>query len=152
MMQPYWLLYPLIAMTGIIFFTGFKLLSCRYQAVREGLSPNYFLLNRGGKAPAYLLKTTQHYDNLFELPILFYLVVILLFLLQQANYLDLILCWLFIFGRIGHAIIHLGRNRLSHRKMIFLISSLVLLALWLKLFYLLLYEDLTFYGGLPIPR
>ena len=69
-------LYPVFAMALLTFIAAVWLLRCRIKAVKAGLTPLYFRLNHGAKLPDYVVQATQHYDNLFEMPILFYVVVI----------------------------------------------------------------------------
>ena len=129
------IIYPLIAMFVLTMSVAIYLLKCRYRAVlQDGINPRYFELNRGAKIPDYLNRVTQHYDNLFEMPLLFYVVSILYLVLHQAGLLTVILAWVYVISRCIHAYIHIFNNRLKYRKYIFLMSSLVLIVLWMKLF------------------
>ncbi|MDG6772858.1 MAPEG family protein [Thiomicrorhabdus sp. ZW0627] len=128
------ILYPLLAMALLTFFVGFSLLRLRFKAVKQdSLNPRYFLLNKGGKAPEYLVKTEQHYLNLFELPILFYLLVITLYVTQQVDMVQLVLAWGFVFSRIAHTVIHLTINRLVWRMRAFVTGAVMLLLSWIYL-------------------
>ncbi|MBT9096440.1 MAPEG family protein [Methylovulum psychrotolerans] len=72
-MQQALMVYPMVAMVLLTFVIGIWMLRLRIKAVKEGvLNPGYFLLNRGAKLPDGLAKVTQHYANLFEMPVLFY--------------------------------------------------------------------------------
>ncbi len=43
------ILYPLMAMAGLTFLVGLRMLRLRFRAVARGeINPRYFLLNRGG--------------------------------------------------------------------------------------------------------
>lgn len=133
------ILYPVIGMVFLTLFVGVRLLFLRIKAVyQDGLNPAYFLLNKGGKLPDYLVKTTQHYDNLFELPVLFYVVSILILQMGIVDLFLLGLAWSYFIVRIIHAYIHITYNNLSHRRNIFLISTIILYGMWIKLFLVLL--------------
>lgn len=124
--------YPLILQVLLTFFVGFKLLQLRIKAVRQdGLNPRHFLLNRGGKIPDYLAKVDQHYINLFELPILFYLLVITLYVTQQVNLAQLILLWGFVISRLIHTSVHITFNALLWRLSTFIIGALLLFIAWI---------------------
>ena len=133
-MSQNWILYPVIAMVLLVLYVGLRMLALRIKAVREDkLSPAYFLLNRGGKPPEYLTKVTQNYENLFEQPVLFYAVVMLIFVMEKADYGYLALAWLYFLTRLLHTLIHTSYNNLYHRKNTFLLSVIVLYAIWGRL-------------------
>ncbi|MDD5034890.1 MAG: MAPEG family protein [Methylococcaceae bacterium] len=128
------ILFPVFAMVLLTFGIGVWMLKLRFKAVREdGLNPGYFQLNRGAKLPDYLAKVTNHYDNLFELPILFYVACTILYAGNKADAVSVGLAWLFVGIRYTHAYIHTTYNDLKHRRLAFLCGSLVLASLWVKL-------------------
>jgi hypothetical protein len=130
-MQQTWILYPLFVMVLLSMLVGFRMLQLRLRAVyQDGLPAGYFLLNRGGKPPAYMLQAEQHYMNLYETPVLFYAVVILIYVLNMTNLFSLILAWAYTASRLLHAFVHLGQNRLLQRRNIFLTSIAILALLW----------------------
>ncbi len=128
------IIFPLIAMVALTVAISVYLLKSRYRAVLEdGLDPRYFKQNSGADLPDYLVRVTQHYENLFEMPMLFYVVCILLFITQNVDIASVVLAWGYFFSRIVHAYIHIGKNRLLQRRNSFFVSSLFLLALWVWL-------------------
>ncbi len=128
------ILYPVFAMVLLTFGIGVWMLRLRFKAVREdGFNPAYFLLNRGAKLPDYLAKATNHYDNLFELPVLFYVAYIILYAGNKADVTCVGLAWLFVGIRYAHAYIHTTYNDLKHRRLAFLSGTLVLAALWIRI-------------------
>ena len=134
-MQQTLIIYPLIGMVFLTLFIGVKGLILRIKAVRnDGLNPSYFLLNSGGKPPEYVTKYSQHYENMFELPVLFYVVSILLLVVEKVDVFYLALAWLYLISRIFHAYIHTTSNKLSIRKNIFLLSTIILYFIWSRLF------------------
>lgn len=129
------ILYPLFAMVLITLFITMRLVILRYRAVlQDGLNPGYFKHNRGGKPPEYLQRTTDHYDNLFEQPMLFYVVSILIYITGQADHLLITLAWSYIATRLLHGYIHIKYNKLIWRRNAFGLSTLVLITLWGYLF------------------
>lgn len=128
------IVYPVIGMAFLTLFVGVRMLLLRMKAVhKDGLNPAYFLLNKGAKPPEYLLKTTQHYENLLELPVLFYVVVLILLSTGVVDYIFLILAWFYFIVRTIHTYIHITYNDLKHRRNVFLISTVVLYLMWFKL-------------------
>lgn len=77
-------------------------------------------------------------NNQFELPILFYLCCVVLFLLGSVSNAALILAWLFVASRVAHAYIHVTTNRLKHRRPLFMVGFLVVFAMWALVFWRLI--------------
>lgn len=127
----------LIPVFGMFFLTvgiALWMLKLRYKAVLEdGISAKYFKLNRGAKLPEYLVRVTQHYENLFETPLLFYVAVLLLLVLNLNDLGYVLLSWAYFLSRLIHAYIHTVSNRLKYRKNAFIVSSIFLLGLWIRL-------------------
>lgn len=129
------ILYPIFVMVLLTTYVSILLAKLRIRAiVKDGLTPGYFYYNKGSRPPEYLLRTEQHYTNLFEMPVLFYTGILLAY---SASYVDMIsvgLGWLFVISRVLHAYIHMRLNRLMARRRIFIVGVTVLLTLWLYLF------------------
>lgn len=88
------------------------------------------MLNRGGKLPDYLVKTSNHYANLFEAPVLFYCLCVIIYSSHQTDGVYLVLAWLFALSRYAHAYIHITYNDLKHRRNAFLAGMVVLGIMW----------------------
>ncbi len=128
------LLLPMLGMIFLTFGVMMWMLKLRYQAIREdGLNPNYFKLYRGAKLPDYLAKVTQNYENLLEMPILFYIAMILLLVLRVNDSLFVILAWGFLVSRLIHTYIHTHSNKVTYRKNVFITSCFILVAIWVKI-------------------
>lgn len=128
------ILLPLIAMFILTYFVGIWMVKLRFKAVKEdGLNPGYFQTNRGAKLPDYLAKVTNHYANLFELPVLFYVVCVVIYAGNKVDATYIVLAWIFVAIRCTHAFIHITYNNLRHRRNTFLCGSLILALMWLRL-------------------
>lgn len=107
----------------------------RVQAIaKDGLAPGYFYYNKGGRPPQYLLRTEQHYVNLFEMPVLFYAGILLAYSADQVDIVSLALAWLFVISRFFHAYIHIALNKLMWRRRIFIYGGFILISFWSYLF------------------
>jgi len=134
MTQKAMMLLPVVGMIMLTIGISLLMLKHRYRAVlKDGVHPAYFKLNRGAKLPDYVVQVTQHYDNLFEAPVLFYIAMIFVLVLNQVDSIYIVLSWLYLFSRMAHAYVHTTYNALRHRRNTFLASSLVLVVLWVKL-------------------
>jgi len=134
-MEPEVILYSLLCMFFLSLFIGIRMLQLRFRAVlKDKLHPGYFKLNRGAKLPEYLIQITQHYENLYETPVLFYVIVILAYMLKVVDVVTIVLAYGYVVTRILHALIHLKSNNIEHRKNIFLVSIIILTTLWVYVF------------------
>lgn len=128
------IIFPLIAMFVLTCLIGIWMVKLRFKAVREdGLNPGYFLTNRGAKLPDYLAKVSNHYVNLFELPVLFYVVCIVIYAGNKVDASYIVLACLFVIIRYIHAYIHTTYNHLRHRRNTFLCGLILLAIIWLRL-------------------
>jgi hypothetical protein len=133
-MNPTNILYPMICLVLLTGGMGIVLLAARYKAVREGsLSIAYFKYNRGAKQPDYLIKISQHFQNLLETPQLFYLGSITILILERSDLIYLGLAWSYLISRLIHSWIHLGSNNVLHRKNAFVISYILIFIIWIRL-------------------
>jgi len=86
-----------------------------------------------GSAPEYLLAARHHYKNFFEIPILFYLLCIILYVIDDVRDLDLWIAWLFVVFKLIHSYIRLTSNYVPNRAYAFYICVLLLLGGWIYL-------------------
>lgn len=67
--------------------------------------------------------------NQFEVPVLFYVLCILLFMLNAVSGLSLSIACLFVLSRFVHAYIHTGSNYVPVRRRIFMFSTVLILVM-----------------------
>lgn len=75
-------------------------------------------------------RAADNFRNLFELPVLFYMALVVAALTSQVNAITLVLAWGFVVLRIVHSVIHCGYNKVMHRFRAYLLGGLVLWVLW----------------------
>ena len=75
-------------------------------------------------------RAADNFRNLFELPVLFYAAALLAVQAGSDSTLLLILCWIFVVLRALHSYIHCTYNRVMDRFKVYLLSGLVLWAIW----------------------
>ena len=81
--------------------------------------------------PAWPARPTQAanaYRNQFELPVLFYVLAIIA---RKADFLFVVMSWIFVILRIVHAGIHTSSNDVPQRFYAFLAAAIVLLLMWI---------------------
>lgn len=74
---------------------------------------------------------SDNFSNLFEMPVLFYVAVITLYVTQMVDALVLVLASLYVLFRYLHSFIHISYNHVMHRFIAYIASSLVLWILWI---------------------
>ncbi len=75
----------------------------------------------------------DNYSNLFESPILFYTAILLTLMLMVQDSILVLLAWTYVASRYLHSFIHVTYNKVMHRFSVFIFSSFVLLAMWVRL-------------------
>ena len=73
------------------------------------------------------------YRNQLELPLLFYLAMVLAIIFAHASAAFVFLSWLFVATRLVHAAIHTTSNRVSHRFYAYTSGLAALLLMWVVL-------------------
>ncbi|MFC6445233.1 MAPEG family protein [Shinella zoogloeoides] len=125
-------IWPMIAHVALVFCLYLLLSSRRMGAVKEGRArPDQFRENR--EEPAESLVVKNAIANQFELPVLFYAVSILLYLVDADNTVTVAGGWLFVALRYAHAYVHVTSNRLRYRRPLFIAGLLVVMLLWIWL-------------------
>ena len=139
-MNQHLILFPVFALAALTFGIGIWLARLRFAAVKRGdLSPRYFSINRGGEIPEYLAKVNNNYNNLLELPALFYVVTVLLYVTDRAELAQIILAWVFVASRYVHSYIHTTYNNVRQRMRSFMMGAISLIAMWSLFFVRMLF-------------
>ena len=84
--------------------------------------------------PNWPVRATQianAYHNQFELPVLFYVLVVLAIITRQADLLFVAMSWLFVALRAAHAYIMVTSNYVPRRFQIHTVASVVLVLMWI---------------------
>lgn len=87
-----------------------------------------------GEEPERLRVITRNFLNLFEMPLLFHVVVILAYVTEHVTFWLVGLAWAYVVLRYVHSWIHLGTNDVPIRLAAYAASGLVLLTTWVTLF------------------
>jgi hypothetical protein len=89
-------------------------------------------------SPAAVSNPSDNLKNLFELPVLFYALALLLFVTSRVDATYLVLAWTFVAFRCAHSFVHCTFNRVMVRFCCYLAASLALWAMLLRAVYELL--------------
>ena len=127
------IIYPVFCLVMLTFFmmaaTGItRLISVR----RRQVHPRYYVLMSGDTPPDYVQKVGRNMANLLEVPVLYYLLAVLVILFEINNQLLVDLAWLYVALRLVHSIIHISYNNVPHRFIVFVLSVVTLMIMWLQ--------------------
>ncbi len=122
-------LLPVFVQAILTFAVAYTLAYRRFVAVRGGEVRGKIAL-REANWPDHARQAENNYLNQFELPVLFYVLMILLIITRQADFILVTLAWIFVALRIAHAYVHLTSNRVMLRGPFFIVGAVVLTVMW----------------------
>lgn len=79
--------------------------------------------------PESVMQINNNIRNQFEVPVLFYVLTIILWQLNETDVLAQSLAWIFVASRVVHAYIHTGSNYVPARRRVFMFGCVVVLAM-----------------------
>ena len=124
-----------VPMSVLAIWTGLVLLLTgltRVRAVRAGrLHASAFRLGESKDVPADVSVVNRNYMNLLEMPVLFYVACLSIYVTHKVYPRVMVLAWIYVGLRLVHSLIHLTTNRITHRLLVFALSNFVLLAIWI---------------------
>ena len=81
--------------------------------------------------PAKPTQISNCYDSQFQIPLLFYVLVVLAWMTKQADLIFVVMAWIFVLSRLAHTYIHTGSNHVPTRFRVFAVGMIVLLLMWI---------------------
>jgi hypothetical protein len=124
-------LLPLFVQVILTFVLLYWMAAARRSAFRSGEVHPRDIALREPNWPPHTLPAANAYANALELPVLFYVLVILAWVTRKADLLFVVLSWLFVLSRIAQATVHVTSNRVSQRGLLFIAGALVLTIMWI---------------------
>lgn len=130
-----WIFVPVIIQVLMTLLIYVRLIKVKIREMRAG---KVDMARRGLHEDAWgdsVLQINNNIRNQFELPVLFYVMCIVLWVLDAVNPLALAAATAFVLSRIVHAVIHLGSNYIPNRRRAFtvgwwVLAAMALLLLW----------------------
>ncbi len=124
-------LAPLFVEVALTFVLLFWLGIRRVNAILAGAVKPRDVSLRQPNWPADITQIANAYQSQLELPILFYLVMLLSLFTARGTTSLVVLAWAFVATRLFHALIHVTTNHMGRRFYVFLTGSLILMAMWI---------------------
>lgn len=124
----------LFAMFVLVSLVMGLMLIARVTALRaKKVKMSQFCLMELDGAPKFVSRTSRCFINLFEMPVFFYIAVLLLLQFNLETSYTLILAWCFVGFRALHAAIFIAYNNVQHRLVAFAIANTFLVLLWIEI-------------------
>lgn len=131
-------LYPVFLQVALTLTVLVVLFMRRMIGTLQGkIRFSYFKLLQlppGMEQPKGEQATARNFVNLFELPVLFYTVIILLLVFHQADETSLTLGWVFVASRAAHSLIQITINHVITRFTAYFVGFLTVLVLWARFY------------------
>lgn len=129
------MLLPLLAQVFLTFLVWFYLFARR---IPEIMKKDIDVRQLKDRETAHGLMpdsaaASNNLKNLFELPILFYVAVLLSLVLMVQDPVLVWLSWGFVGFRYAHSLVHCSYNDVNHRFAVYAASCILLLLLWIRL-------------------
>ncbi len=126
-----WILLPLFVEVALTFVLLFWSGAARIAAVRNKEIHIRDIALRQPNWPQKATQLTNAFENQLELPVLFYVLVILTVFTGKASLVFVALAWVFVATRLGHAAIHVTHNNVPRRFRWYTAGAVALLLMWL---------------------
>jgi hypothetical protein len=123
-------LLPVFVQVILTLYVAFVLAYQRVTLIRAGELRGKKIALREPNWPDQAQQYGNNYLSQFELPVLFYVLMILLLVLRQADIIQMTLAWIFVAARLMHAYVHLTSNRVTLRGPLFGLGLFVLTIMW----------------------
>lgn len=123
-----WPATALVALTAIVWV---RLYFERIGEIRRHrIHPQKLATRRGASEQLQDTRASDHFRNLFEVPVLFYALCALIAASDRLTPMLLGLAWLYVAIRCVQAGVHLTYNRVLHRFSVFVAGTAILFIAW----------------------
>lgn len=122
---------PAFAMVALTIAVWLRMYSTRIaQMKRERIHPQAVATSAQAAARLTDSRAADNFRNLFELPVLFYLALVVAAITGLTGTTVLVLAWSFVALRVLHSAIQCGANKVMHRFRAYFAGGIVLWLLW----------------------
>jgi len=130
---PNHILYPVFAMFLLVATVLLRMRSMRFGAVaRKEVHVSHYKAYDGDE-PEALRVIANHFRNLFEVPVLFYVGTLMIYVTHQVTWWLIGCAWVYVSLRYAHSYVHLTSNHIVTRFGLYFASCFVLAVMWATL-------------------
>jgi hypothetical protein len=124
-------LLPVLVLVGLTFALLLWMASARGRALGSRKTSFKDIALGQQNWPERATQIGNCFSNQFELPLLFYILIALALPLRHADFVIVLLSWVFVVTRFAHAGIFVSSNNVQQRSLAWFAGVLVLLAMWI---------------------
>lgn len=122
-------MFAMVVLTAIVWVRMYQV---RVAEMKEKLiSPQKVSLSAQAAALLENTNAADNFRNLFEVPVLFFAICLVLLVSNSDSLLLLGMAWLFVVLRAVHSAIQITYNKVLQRFKVYVAGTLVLYAMWL---------------------
>lgn len=129
-MQDFAILWPPVALAALTFLVWVLLYARRIPFLRGADLQTMAVRDGRPVTPAFVSAPSDNLQNLFEMPVLFYVVCLALTVTERATPALVAAAWAYVALRVLHSLIHCTYNTVLHRFLAYALSTLVLAGMW----------------------
>jgi len=123
-------LLPVFVLIGLTFYLVIWMAFARRNALVSKETRVRDIVLGQPNWPVRVTQIDNCFKNQFELPVLFYILIALALPLRHADLVIVVLSWVFVVTRFGHAGIFVTSNDLNYRSLAWFAGVLVVFAMW----------------------
>jgi hypothetical protein len=121
----------MIAQTALVAAVWVRMYVTRIRELRaRRLSPQSLATTAHAAGVLKDVAAADNFRNLFEIPVLFYAICCAVAVAGAESEAQVALAWVFVLLRGIHTLIHVTYNRVMHRFTVYVLSTLVVFAMW----------------------
>src|ERR1700692_4808085 len=124
-------LLPVFVLVGLTFALLLWMAGARRQALVGGQTKIRDIALRQPNWPTRAAQIGNCFSNQFEIPVLFYVLIALALPLHHADFVIVLLSWVFVVTRFAHAGIFVTSNDVRSRSLAWFAGVVVVLAMWI---------------------
>jgi len=125
------IILPVIALVLLTAVVWIRLYVERIRELRQRrIDPQALATSASAGQTMQRVQASDNFKNLFEVPVLFYALCAVLVSAQHVSAFFVIGAWVYVALRYVHSFIHLTYNRVMHRFTVYVLSTVILFALW----------------------
>jgi hypothetical protein len=124
-------LLPVFALVALLFFLTARMAMTRVGSLTKGEVKMKDIALGQDAWSAPVQQASNAYANNLQLPLLFYALVAFAMLTKKADLVFVVMSWLFVASRYGHAWVHLTSNFVPRRFQFFAAGVVVLALMWI---------------------
>ncbi|KLK94814.1 hypothetical protein AA309_00995 [Microvirga vignae] len=124
-------LVPVFVQVGVTFVLLLMMGRSRIASLRSGEVRMGDIALGERNWPKRTLQFQNAFHNQSEVPVLFYVLVVLALITRKADMLFVVMSWMFVTSRLVHAAIHTTSNKVIWRFQAFAVGVLILAVMWI---------------------